>query len=153
MKGKILDFSIRDNTGIITGDDGSRYTFTGSEWKSERNPVRGMSVDFVNEGSNAKSVYIGFESAGGTYTKNKVTAGVLAICLGFLGIHKFYLGFRKPGLVFLLVNTIGFSVSWLMLCIPNMVLGIIAVVEGIIYLTKTDEEFEELYVVQKKQWF
>ena len=34
-----------------------------------------------------------------------------------------------------------------------MVLGIIALVEGIIYLTKSDEEFEQIYVVQKKQWF
>jgi hypothetical protein len=52
-----------------------------------------------------------------------------------------------------LTNTIGFAVTWLFLFIPNIVLGIIAIVEGIIYLTKTDEEFEQVYVVQKKQWF
>jgi hypothetical protein len=36
---------------------------------------------------------------------------------------------------------------------PNIILGVIALVEGIIYLTKTDEEFEQIYVVGKKQWF
>lgn len=40
-----------------------------------------------------------------------------------------------------------------MLCIPNIVLGIMALIEGIIYLTKTDEEFHQLYEVEKKQWF
>jgi TM2 domain-containing membrane protein YozV len=82
-----------------------------------------------------------------------VAAGLLAIFLGGFGIHKFYLGFTGPGLVFLLVNTIGWVVTWAMLGLPNIALGIIALVEGIIYLTKTDEDFEQTYVVQKKQWF
>ena len=44
-------------------------------------------------------------------------------------------------------------VTWLLLFIPNFVLGLIAFIEGIIYLTKSDEEFEQAYVVQKKKWF
>jgi TM2 domain-containing membrane protein YozV len=88
-----------------------------------------------------------------TSSKNKVAAGLLAIFLGSLGIHKFYLGFTGPGLVYLLINTIGFAITWVLLCIPNIILGIIALIEGIIYLTKSDEEFEQLYVVQKKKWF
>jgi len=40
-----------------------------------------------------------------------------------------------------------------LLGIPNLVLGVIAFIEGIIYLTKSDEEFEQTYVVEKKQWF
>jgi len=78
---------------------------------------------------------------------------VFGIFLGGLGIHKFYLGYTGPGLLFLLTNTIGFAVTWLILFLPNIVLGIIAVVEGIIYLTKTDEEFEQTYVVGQRQWF
>jgi hypothetical protein len=31
--------------------------------------------------------------------------------------------------------------------------GIIGLIEGIIYLTKTDEEFYQTYVVEKKAWF
>jgi hypothetical protein len=30
---------------------------------------------------------------------------------------------------------------------------VIGVVEGIIYLTKTDEEFHQTYVVGRKPWF
>jgi hypothetical protein len=57
------------------------------------------------------------------------------------------------GLIFLLVNTIGFAVTWMLLFIPNIVLGVIAFVEGIIYLTKSDEDFQQTYVQGKKLWF
>lgn len=152
MKGQILDYSVQSNTGTITGTDGNRYYFVGSEWKGSGVPSRGMTVDFETEGTNAKAVYVavGAPAAG---SKSKVAAGLLGIFLGGLGIHKFYLGFTGPGLVFLLVNTIGFAITWLFLFVPNIVLGVVGFVEGIIYLTKTDEEFEQMYVVQKKQWF
>jgi TM2 domain-containing membrane protein YozV len=153
MKGQILDYSVSSNTGTITGVDGSRYYFPGSEWKGTAVPMRGMSVDFEADGTQARAVYMGLGSAATSGSKNKVAAGLLAILLGAIGVHKFYLGFTGPGLVFLLVNTVGFLITWVMLFVPNMVLGVIALVEGIIYLTKTDEEFEQQYVVQKKQWF
>lgn len=58
MKGKILDFSIQTNTGIITGDDQNRYNFIGSEWKEAQSPVRGNEVDFeVNAEGQAIAVY------------------------------------------------------------------------------------------------
>jgi len=62
----------------------------------------------------------------------KVLAGVLAIVLGSLGIHKFILGYQKEGLIMLLITllTCGFG---------GAIIGIIGLVEGIIYLTKTDE--------------
>lgn len=46
MQGKILDFSIQNNTGIISGGDQKRYQFIGAEWKEQRQPQRGMAVDF-----------------------------------------------------------------------------------------------------------
>ena len=152
MKGQILDYSIQLSSGTISGMDGKRYQFAGSEWKGAGMPIRGMTVDFDVEGNLAKVVYIAIGSAS-TSSKNKLAAGLLAIFLGSLGIHKFYLGFTGPGLVYLLINTIGFAVTWILLCIPNIILGIIALIEGIIYLTKSDEEFEQLYVIQKKKWF
>lgn len=151
MKGQILDFSIQENAGIISGADGSRYHFRGSDWKGDRPPVRGMSVDFEADGNSARSLYI--DVSGTAKEKDKLVAGLLAIFLGYLGIHKFYLGFTGPGLVYLLVNTVGFVITWIFFFIPNIVLAVFALVEGIIYLTKTDEEFEQLYVVKKKMWF
>lgn len=85
--------------------------------------------------------------------KDKTAAGLLAIFLGFLGIHKFYLGYTGSGLVYLLTNTVGLMVTWIVLFLPNIVLGIISFVEGIIYLTKTDQGFQDSYVKGKQSWF
>jgi len=76
----------------------------------------------------------------------KLAAGLCGIFIGGLGIHKFVLGMTGPGLVMLLVTvlTCGFG---------GMVMGVIGLIEGIIYLTRPDEEFYQLYMVQKKQWF
>jgi TM2 domain-containing membrane protein YozV len=152
MKGQILDYSVNENKGTITVEDGRRFYFMGTEWKGTGVPMRGMRVDFEADGNQASAVY---QALGGATpgSKNKVAAGVLAILLGGLGIHKFYLGVTGPGLVFLLVNTVGLLVTWVLAFMPNVVLWVIGLVEGILYLTKTDEEFEQTYVVEKKQWF
>ena len=58
MKGTILDFSIQNNNGIISGEDQKRYTFTGSEWKDSVSPQRGIQVDFdLSEAGQAVGVY------------------------------------------------------------------------------------------------
>ena len=82
-------------------------------------------------------------------SKSKIAAGLLAIFLGTLGIHKFYLGYTQAGVIMLLVSILG---SFLFFLGPA-VMGIIALVEGIIYLTKTDQQFYEIYVVGRKPWF
>lgn len=61
MKGRILDFSIQTNTGIITGEDHKRYSFVSSEWKETQAPVpvRGYEVDFeINAEGQATGVYL-----------------------------------------------------------------------------------------------
>ncbi|MEX7495076.1 DUF805 domain-containing protein, partial [Acinetobacter baumannii] len=59
MKGRILDFSVQTNTGIITGEDHKRYNFVGSEWKETQAPVRGYEVDFeINAEGQATGVYL-----------------------------------------------------------------------------------------------
>ncbi|XID74643.1 DUF805 domain-containing protein [Alkanindiges sp. WGS2144] len=64
MKGTILDFSIQTNTGIISGEDGKRYQFTGSEWKEQQTPQRGIQVDFdSNEQGQAYGIYSALSSS------------------------------------------------------------------------------------------
>ncbi|MBR0046573.1 MAG: TM2 domain-containing protein [Bacteroidaceae bacterium] len=63
--------------------------------------------------------------------KNKMTAGLLAIFLGFLGVHKFYLGNNKGGLIYLLLG----------ICCG--IGGILGLIDGIVYLMDTDEKFQE----------
>jgi hypothetical protein len=63
MQGKILDFSVQTNSGIISGDDQQRYSFVGSEWKEQQLPKRGMSVDFdVNTDGHATAIYAALAS-------------------------------------------------------------------------------------------
>ncbi|MFA6959563.1 MAG: TM2 domain-containing protein [Opitutaceae bacterium] len=76
----------------------------------------------------------------------KIAAGICGILLGGLGIHKFILGYTTAGIIMLLVSvlTLGFG---------YFVMGIIGLIEGILYLTKSDEEFVATYVTGKKAWF
>lgn len=76
----------------------------------------------------------------------KMVAGILGILLGAWGIHKFYLGYQSAGLIMLLVS--------LLTCFFGAaIMGPIGLIEGIMYLTKSDEEFYETYVRNKKEWF
>ena len=160
MQGTILNFSIQSNEGIITGDDGTRYTFIGAEWGETSLPTRGMRVDFDVRGSVAVGIYMALSSGqtgvGQSYSggKNKIAAGLLAIFLGWLGIHKFYLGYNKPAIITLIIVVVGLLTAMLGVGILILIaIGVITLVEGILYLTKTDQEFEEQYVLARKHWF
>lgn len=89
-----------------------------------------------------------FSGAGGE--NKKMLAGILAIILGALGIHKFILGYQKEGIIMLAVTlVIGFFTCG----IGASAMGLVGLIEGIIYLTKSDEEFYNTYQVGKKPWF
>jgi TM2 domain-containing membrane protein YozV len=78
--------------------------------------------------------------------KDKTAAGLLGLFLGGLGIHKLYLNYTKEGVIMLLVSLLTCGVG-------ATVMGIIGFIEGILYLTKTDEEFQYTYVDGYKGWF
>lgn len=80
--------------------------------------------------------------------KNKVRAGVWGIFLGSLGIHKFVLGYTDAGFIML-----GVSVIMITYDVTVLPMGLIGLIEGIIYLTKSDEDFVKTYVINKKKWF
>lgn len=76
----------------------------------------------------------------------KLAAGICGIVLNCFGIHKFLLGYTGAGLVMLLGS--------LLTCgIAAPIFSIIGIVEGIMYLTKSDEEFYHTYIVNRKEWF
>lgn len=78
---------------------------------------------------------------------NKIAAGICGILLGALGIHKFILGYTGAGLIMLLVSVLGFCVG------GSIVMAIIGLIEGIIYISKSDEEFVRLYIDGRREWF
>lgn len=65
--------------------------------------------------------------------KNRTTAAILALFLGGLGVHKFYLGDMTAG------------VLYLVFCF-TFIPAILALIEGISYLTMSDEEFAAKFV-------
>ena len=78
--------------------------------------------------------------------KEKFVAGLLGILLGSLGIYKFYLGYTKEGVIMLFVSLLTCGVG-------AVVMEIIGLIEGIMYLVKSDEEFQATYVDSHKGWF
>ncbi len=152
VQGYVLDYSVQAGVGVITADDGNRYEFAGTEWRDSSFPLRGSRVDFDVRDGVAVAVYnnplpIGVEvepdyQPPPTFTpfmaptqshahsgKNRFAAAILAILLGGVGIHKFYLGAWGWGLIYLVF-------SWTF--IPSA----IGVIEGIRYLVLSDEAFE-----------
>ena len=147
MKGKILDYSIQNSSGVISGDDGKRYNFTNLEWKSDKNPTAKQIVDFSIDEENATSIYL--DKNVNSSDKSKVVAALLAFFLGGFGFHKFYLGCTASGIIMLLVFILGF----ILLGIPSVIIALIAFIEAILYIVESDDDFQEKYVDNKKCWF
>lgn len=72
----------------------------------------------------------------------KLVAGILGILLGGFGVHKFYLGYTKEGIIQLVGTFVTCGIG-----------SIVGLIEGIIYLTKSDAEFVATYVTGRKGWF
>jgi len=103
----------------------------GSSWTDQTRPA----LPAVPSPGNAATSTLSGES-------KKVVAGVLAIVLGGLGVHKFYLGYTGAGILQIVVT--------LVTCGAGAVIGL---VEGVLYLTKSDEEFVATYQIGRKTWF
>ncbi len=74
---------------------------------------------------------------------DRFIAAALAILLGYLGVHKFFYGATSAGIIMLLLT---------FTCLGSVVIWPLAIIEGVIYLTKSPEEFHRLYRVEKKGW-
>lgn len=81
-------------------------------------------------------------------TNKKIVAGVCGILLGGVGVHKFILGYTSAGFIMLAVSLVGSIVV-----VGPLIMSIIGLIEGIIYLTKSDEDFASIYIQGKKAWF
>jgi TM2 domain-containing membrane protein YozV len=81
----------------------------------------------------------------------RTTAGLVALLLGifglgWIGIHKFMMGYKSTGILWIVIS--------LVTCfIGGAVLSVISIVEGIIYLTMTDEQWYQTYIMGRKEWF
>ena len=71
--------------------------------------------------------------------RSRGVAGLLAILVGALGIHYFYMGKSTPGIVFLLASLLSCGVL-------GTVTAIISLVQGIMFFMMSEEEFERKYI-------
>ena len=84
---------------------------------------------------------------GSAYVRDKrILAGVMGILFGGLGVHKFILGYTGTGLIMLLTTVLTFGLA-------GIVMHPIGLIEGIIYLSKSDAEFEQTYMIGRRSWF
>lgn len=72
----------------------------------------------------------------------KLVAGICGILLGGFGVHKFILGYTTEGIIQIVITFVTCGVG-----------SIVGLIEGIIYLTKSDEDFVRTYIQNKKGWF
>jgi TM2 domain-containing membrane protein YozV len=106
--------------------------------------------EFASEAKGSASEFA--ESAKETFTSGdnkKILAGVLGILLGWIGVHKFILGYQKEGIILLVLGLLGIVTCG----ITSAISGLVGLIEGIIYLTKSDEDFYNTYQEGKKSWF
>ena len=90
------------------------------------------------------------ESSWDAIKSKRTTTGLLGIFFGFLGVHKFLLGYKTEGFILLGVSVIGGIIT----CgFSIIVTDIIGIIEGIIILTKNPEEFKRIYLDKKRGWF
>ena len=101
-----------------------------------------MIPEFAADRPAAPAMPIYSAPSAGTYApgtpgaKDKMVAGILAILLGSLGVHHFYLGNTTMGIIYIVLACVGVS-------------PILGLVDGIIYLTKPDDQFQRNY----HNWF
>src|SRR6266516_3953366 len=72
----------------------------------------------------------------------KLAAGLCGILLGGFGVHKFILGYTTEGIIQIVITFVTCGIG-----------SIVGLVEGIIYLTKSDEDFVRTCIQNKRGWF
>jgi TM2 domain-containing membrane protein YozV len=137
MEGTILGVDDSSGKAAIKTANGDRYYCLLAQWRGSFQPEAGMKVDFEKAADGeALNVYpMGRSPVVAMMTKpevSKATATILALLLGGVGAHKFYLGSWGWGIVYLL-----FCWTW----IPV----ILSVIECIMYIKMDDDEFQDLY--------
>lgn len=87
----------------------------------------------------------------------RIVAGVCALLVGSLGIHKFVLGYTNEGIIMVVLSLIALPIVSFFTCgfggILYIPMWVIPVIEGVMYLTKSDDEFVKTYQIGTKKWF
>lgn len=147
MRGQVLGVDTRTGDGIVTGEDGRRYSFKPLDWAARGEPAVGMQVDFEIHESRALSIFpvpgtspppvaASRPSEPDLGDRNKYIAALIAFLIGPLGIHRFYLGRTGSGIAMVILSC---TIVGLLVTVPW------AFIDMIRYLVMSDREFAERY--------
>lgn len=100
-----------------------------------------METHGYNNPESSQNPNTGF-SQGNYRSEKKLAAGLLGLLLSPFAANKFYLGYTNEGIIQIVLNIVTCGVA-----------SIVPFIEGIIYLTMSDEQFDQTYVQNKKAWF
>lgn len=180
MKGRILDHNPKSQQGLIAAEDGNSYMFVDSQWQADCLPEPGTEVEFTASRQDALNVglwqakpspglgrwwflpaqYLLLVLAALGVKRlfqqkpRRMTAVALALLFGSLGIHKVYLGRFRPVLILLIAAVcLGWLWGPMAIILLLAVSGLISWIELLLYLSKTDAEFEQIYLNRHKAWF
>lgn len=155
--------NLGDDLNDMIGDAKDGAKKTGEKISQKASELADDAKEFAGEAKEKASEFAkdAKESAGSfasgaqeIVNNKKVLAGIMAIIFGSLGVHKFILGYNTEGGILLGLFVVGVILSCVGIGVLLVwLLGIIGLVEGIIYLTKSDAEFYNTYQVGKKPWF
>ena len=90
---------------------------------------------FGNQASNALDSVFNNGPSG----KSRGIAGLLAILMGWCGLHYFYIGKTSAGVLFLLIALLSCGIL-------GTVTFIVSVIQGVLFFTVTQQEFEQKWV-------
>ena len=71
--------------------------------------------------------------------KSRGIAGLLAILMGWCGLHYFYIGKTNAGILFLLIAVLSCGIF-------ATITTIVSIIQGVLFFTSTQEEFEFKWV-------
>jgi TM2 domain-containing membrane protein YozV len=147
MRGQVLGVDTRTGDGIVTGEDGRRYSFKPLDWAARGEPAVGMQVDFETHESRALSIFpvpgtspppvaAAPRSEVDLGDRNKYIAALIAFLIGPLGIHRFYLGRTGSGIAMVVLTC---TIVGLLVTVPW------GFIDMIRYLVMSDRDFAERY--------
>lgn len=114
MLGHIESYDEDCQTGVIKYGE-EYYEFHIDQWTSESAPKIGDDVDFDHEDGQVIDIsLVGAYLMEAKPVKSRMLAAFLGIALGWLGVHRIYLGFYGLGIAQIIITflTGGFGVVW-----------------------------------------
>ncbi len=146
LYGHIHSYDTYRGVGLIAPDDGTLLGFRVEDVNAPKAIAPGRRVSFRMD-DHVDYVYRVAVEGAPRLERSRITATLLAMLGGVFGLQKFYLGYSSLGVAILLIS-VGFA--WTAVA-PLATIGV-GLIEGLIYLTMSDEKFERRYLVGRRYW-